>query len=49
MLYTAWLIGVFTSISFSFFTKRSRSYVYMIASTEVPNTFTPYFANVPEV
>ena len=46
---TAWLIGVFSEISFSFLTKRSRSSVYMMASTEVPSTSTPYSFNVPLV
>ena len=37
ILSTAWLFGVFIGISSSFFTNKSRSSVYMMASTEVPN------------
>ena len=44
---TAWLTGVFRLISSSFFTKRSRSSVSMIASTLVPSTWTPYSLSVP--
>src|SRR5574344_88902 len=40
--------GVFASISCNFFTNKSRSSVIIMASTEVPKTFTPYFCNVPE-
>ena len=46
---TAWLTGVLMSIPFSFLTNKSRSSVYMIASTDVPRTFTPYLASVPLV
>ena len=45
----AWLTGVFMGISSSFLTKRSRSSVFMIASTEVPSTFTPYLSRIPFV
>ena len=40
-LSTAWLTGVFSEISESFLTNRSRSSVFMIASTLVPSTSTP--------
>ena len=44
---TAWLTGVFSSFSLSLRTKRSRSSVFMIASTDVPNTSTPNSLSVP--
>ena len=44
---TAMLFGVFTPISFSFLTNKSRSSVFIIASTEVPNTFTLYLSRIP--
>ena len=47
MFSTAWLTGTFRSISASFFTKRSRSSVFMIASTLVPSTSTPYSFSMP--
>ncbi len=46
--HTAILLGVFTSISPSLFTKSSRSSVFMIAVTGVPRTLTLYFSNTPE-
>ena len=47
MFSTAWLTGVFSSTSSSFFTNKSRSSVFMIASTLVPSTSTPYSSSVP--
>ena len=41
------LLMVFTPISSSRFTNRSRSSVSMMACTGVPSTSTPYFSNIP--
>ena len=49
MVSTAWLTGVFSSFSLSLRTNRSRSSVFMMASTEVPNTSTPYSFSTPVV